>query len=314
MERRRFVPAPEGLERRAVLSTLFGHSSSTVNKALNNPQLDIPFTFRQKDARIAHLPFYMNQLQQGRFLPKATVESIQEDLTAVEANLHPVPPKVLDDFNHFLRNVLPKASISTGDAHGLTRGFGSVLNHAGATPGEVASFQSDINALAKVDANSPNPVYLATNDYSLVLQAALSVGHTIKTPTAPLLKLKDGTRTSVGGVTANHQPTLVGTYDPGGVVDPGTMIQVIDRAGNVLGTAPLLTKGKNPVVGSYAVTFDRPLTDGTHVVHVRAEVRDHVSDPSPAFVLKVFTRHHGSQAAQLLTPPGGPLGVESSHR
>ena len=72
MDRRRYVPSTEGLEGRELLSgvnTLFGVQVTT--------NLNVPITLQQKEKRIEHLPYYMQQINPGRFLPKAEIEEIQ---------------------------------------------------------------------------------------------------------------------------------------------------------------------------------------------------------------------------------------------
>src|SRR3954471_3694802 len=68
MDSRRFVPSTEGLEGRALLTSLFGSASSNPN-----PSEDIPMTFVLKEARIEKLPHYMQQFRSGRFLPPDTI-------------------------------------------------------------------------------------------------------------------------------------------------------------------------------------------------------------------------------------------------
>jgi hypothetical protein len=290
MDRKRYVPAPEGLENRALLSTsalnpnLIGGTSSSTQ--------DIPFTLQQKEKRIANLPFFIAELQPGRFLPGDTIRSIQNNLQPLVGILHPVNPTVLSDYNHFLRQIFPKVTLSQGDAHGLNRAFGSVLSNAGAPQQAITNLQANMNDLAVVDANSPNSLYLATNDYSLVLQAALGIGHPLKMPTAPLIALRDGVRVKAGAVTANPMPTLVGNYDPGGVADPGTIVRVIDAvSGQLYGAAPLQTFGKDPTSGRYAVAFDAPLSLGKHFVRVQIQVDGLLSQPGPAYFVQVVAPH-----------------------
>ncbi len=184
MDRRRFVPAAEGLEGRALLS-LFGNASSTYRSIYSNPAADVPYTFQQKEKRVEHLPFYLDKLQPGRFLPKDTLTALQNDLRSIMGHLQPVPRQVLNEYNHLLRVITPHPSLTSSSAHGLNHAFGSVLAHAGATSHQVAKFQADMIKLAQVDSNSPNPVFLATNDYSLVLQDALGIGHPLKRPSTP---------------------------------------------------------------------------------------------------------------------------------
>ena len=307
MDRSRFVPAPEGLEGRTLMST--GVFSAARNGPSNSAQF-VPYTYRQKEARIQHLPYYLDQLQTGRFLPKETIELLQNDLQPLVGKLKPVPTNVLNQYNHFLRGIFPKVSLSVGDAHGLNHAFSSVLTHANAPSQTVANLTADMTALAQVDANSPNSLYLATNDYSLVLESALGVGHPLKIPEPPILAARDRVGGSTSGATHNPQPTLVGLYRPGGIVDPGTMIQIIDaNSGAVLGTAPVLTqKLSAPSDGKFAVTVQSPLSPGKYIVRSQAFVNGIYSEPSRAFVLKVVAPH-GEAAAKTTTSSPTSLAV-----
>ena len=161
-----------------------------------------------------------------------------------------------------------------------------------------------MSKLAQVDANSPNPVFLATNDYSVILQTSLAVGHPIAQPDVPILAHKDGLQLTGGGVTANHEPTLVGIYKAGATIDAGTQMQIVDGAGNVMATGFVLNNGK------WSATFETPLSDGKYVVHARAaDSFGHISLPSTRFVLKVVTKNT-PVAAENLVPPQGPLGLK----
>ena len=61
MDRRRFVPSPEGLEVRTLLATnlnsLFGLQV--------NSNLNIPITYQQRELRITRLPYYLEQIRPG---------------------------------------------------------------------------------------------------------------------------------------------------------------------------------------------------------------------------------------------------------
>ena len=84
MDRRRFNPSAEGLEGRALLSLFGGSGAKAAQANLQN----IPTTFKQKELRIAHLPFFLEQEYPGRFLPEDTIKKLQADLTSVIASLH----------------------------------------------------------------------------------------------------------------------------------------------------------------------------------------------------------------------------------
>ena len=76
MDRRRFVPSPEGLENRALLTSgLFGSAPSN-----GNPSADVPATFRIKEQRIERLPHFLELIRSGRYLPPDTIKQLQADL------------------------------------------------------------------------------------------------------------------------------------------------------------------------------------------------------------------------------------------
>jgi hypothetical protein len=341
MDRRRYTPSAEGLEGRALMS-LFGGKVSSANTNLNVSIQDLPETFRQKENRIDHLPFYLQQEDPNRFLPADAIRQIQTDMRSVIAELHAPSKPVTDAFNVGLRHLLPYKTLSRQNAFRLSQQFGDVLLTAGATPDQVASFQQSMGELAKVDALSTQPSQFARQDYALVLQTTLAVGRPMQTPTPGLLAVKDGVRTkdSKGGFTRDHNPTLVGTYEAGATRIGYARMQILDDAGDVLGT------GVVDVNGAYSVKLATFLPDGTYHLRTRAvDEVGHVSDPSPhAFTLKVVTRPAPraalvrtttvtttaaaaattpsttdpvatltspapSPAAQTLRPPAGPLGL-----
>src|SRR5437764_1240605 len=120
MDRRRFIPSPEGLEGRALLS-LFGHSSTASAAASNGvfgsttsstPSDDFPYTVAEKEQRIAHLPFYIQNLQPGRYLNFDQIAQLQADLHGILGRLHAPPSDVLDAYNHVTRETSPTRSLS----------------------------------------------------------------------------------------------------------------------------------------------------------------------------------------------------------
>jgi hypothetical protein len=308
MDRRRFVPSTEGLEGRALLATsLFGSASAN-----NNPAVEVPWTFPLKVHRIERLPFHLEQNKPGRILPAATLKQLQNDLLDIAAKLHPPGSAVLEAYNSALRKVSPSSSLSVTDAHLLSHVFGRAVMAAGATPQQVANLQNDMNALAKVDANSPQPVFLATNDYTLVLETILAVGRPIRRPVAPQLAAHQGKRLNPNaGITTHHQPTLVGTYDA------FNTIQIVDANGNVYGQAPVIKNGPTEsngealATGRYTVTFDKPLADGLYTFYVRAvDSFGNVSHPSPPFKIKVVTPPRIQAINAGVGVPGGPLALK----
>jgi len=303
MERRRYNPTPEGLEGRDLLS-LFG---STPKQNATVSVQNLPETFRQKEQRIEHLPFYIGQIQAGRFLPPDTMQHLQADLNDVAARLHAPSTPVVNAFNRGLRHLEPDLSLSPSNARLLNASFGSVLSRAGATPEATANLQRDMNELALVDSKSTEPSYLARNDYALVLQTALEVGRPIQTPTAPGLAPTDGLHKTgtQSALTHNHLPTLNGTYEAGATKIGFMRMQIIDPSEQVLGT------GTVEPSGSYSVKLTTPLPDGTYVLRARAiDEVGHVSNPSlGALRLKVVSVPSRAGTGSTAATPAGPLGL-----
>jgi hypothetical protein len=302
MDRRRFVPSPEGLEGRAMLATgLFGSVSSN-----NNASADVPVTFTDKEQRVERLPHYMELIRNGRYLPPDTIKQLQADLLSVTTYLHAPGSGFLEGFNARLRSVEPRTSLSVSSAAGLNHSFGRVLKAAGATQLQRENLKNDMNALAKNDANSPQPVFLTTNDYTLVLETVLGIGRPIRRPEAPQLAIHNGTREGTNaGITPKGQPVLVGTYDA------FATMQIVDTNGHIYGSAVVqkngvtAASGQSLANGKYSVTFDKPLANGIHTFYVRAvDAQGHISHLSPAFKLKVV-----GQPTTAARVPGGPLGL-----
>jgi len=311
MDRRRYIPSPEGLEGRAMLS-LFGGGNSVQAVA----PAQVPVTFHQKEQRIEHLPYYLKQLQPDRFLPEATIQNLQEDLLSIAGRLHKPGPAKLEAFNETLRDVGSNASLSVGDAKRLSYHFQAVLGDTGATVSQVASLTQDMNELAKVDALSPESVYLATNDYSLVLQTILGVGRPIQRPPAPQISLQEGVRESLAfGKTTIRQPVLVGSYGAGSSVganaggaeggfnSSGVLIKIVDQDGTVYGQSFV-----DPNNGNYRVKIGVPLSNGVHRFRALAiDAEGHESPPSRDYFLTVVSRPGETVVTGQSTPqgPGG---------
>jgi hypothetical protein len=309
MDRRRFVPSPEGLEGRAMLS-VFGSTTAT-----QTAPAQVPVTFLQKEMRIEHLPFYLNQLEPDRFLPQDTIQKLQDDLLSIAGRLHRPNPATLETFNGVLRDITPNASLSVSDAKVLNHAFQAVVGDTGATAQQVANLTQDMNDLAKVDSQSPQPVFLATNDYSIVLQTILGVGRPIQRPPAPQIALTDGVRVSEGiGKTAHRQPSLVGIYGAGATVGKfagdtsggfnsnGVLIRIVDDQGVVYGQSFV-----EPSTGDYRVTIGTPLANGIYRFHAQAvDSQGHTSPPSRVYLLKVVSKP-GETVTTGLSTPQGPL-------
>jgi hypothetical protein len=280
--RRRYVPAPEALEGRALLaptinfSNLFGFQVNT--------NLNIPITYQQKALRIKRLPYYMEKILPGRFLPKPELVQIQDSLNGLMSEIHKPIPSALDHYNYELRKVVPKQSLTAGDIALLDRGLTGVL-HAAATP--TASVDGLKNALfqlvSKVDTASPQPAYLGSNDYTLVLQTALAVGRPMPPPILPKIAKDQGIQANAQHIkTPLKHPALVGTYHF------HTHIQVITPAGEVVGVANCRKNNR------YKVLITPPLSPGVYQFRIRAyDDIGSLSRVSRLLVIKVVPmRHH----------------------
>ncbi len=295
MDRRRFFPSSESLDARVLLSGVFNQNSA-LSMAASAQSSEFPDTYLQKLKRIERIPSYLNDLQPGRFLPADTIKNLQTDIAAVAANLettrtnvlNPQPVPELSAFNEQIRKMLPENSVSPKEAGEINQLFGAALAQAGATPQEQSNLQNDLSGIANADTSSPNPVYLTTNDYSILLQGIRILGRPIQTPDTPLLASGSGIRLKQAGegATSNPTPTFVGYYRVGGVIDPGTQVQIINLQGQVLGSGEVPVSGANQ--GKYRFTLSEPLHMGLNWMRVQAvDVEGHVSVVSPVFAVKL---------------------------
>ncbi|GAC1466629.1 MAG: hypothetical protein NVSMB9_07390 [Isosphaeraceae bacterium] len=308
MDRRSFVPSAEGLEGRALLSSL-GARGAARNYYLSIQNL--PETFRQKETRIQNLPTVLRRDQPGRFLPERVTLPLQQDLRAIAGNLHAPSTPVVVAFNKGLRHAFPHKSLSAENAHLLNASFGSVLQRAGATPIQANNLQRDMNEIAKIDSQSIDPSRLARDDYALVLQTALSVGRPLRSPPSPALSPRDHAKGQGGNIllTHNRNPTLVGTYPMGLTKDGVTIIQVVDDRGEILGSRPLDRTGR------YSLKLSQPLDDGLHTLYARVtDPEGHLSQLSRPLTLKVQGPPVRSLSiTEKFQIPGGPLAHRGKH-
>lgn len=290
MDRRRFVPTSEGLETRALLST----STATTPNLANifgfqvTANLNIPITYQQKVLRVEHLPFYIEKIRPGRFLPPAEIKAIQANLYQVISKLHKPATAALDQYNHGLRPIVNKVSITPGDIKALNHNFGSVLTAASVSPSVISNLQSAISRLAsQVDTNSPTPAYLATNDYSLILQTALAIGRPMPSPILPKIAKNQGVQANNNHIkTPLRHPALVGTYHF------HTHIQVITPAGVVVGQTSVRPNN------NYKVVINTPLSPGVYQFRIRAyDDAGNLSRESRLFAIKVVPRANQPQAS-----------------
>jgi Bacterial Ig-like domain len=283
MDRRRFVPAGDGLEGRALLSTL---GATTSAKAASTSLANLPETFKAKEERIAHLPYFLNSFQPGRYIPADTMKDIQLNLQELAGTMRNASSEVLNNFNLTLRHALPYNTLSPNTAKLLNHAFSVVLVQAGADPTHAQRLTNDMNQLAVVDSRSINPSYLARNDYSLVLQTTLAVGRPIQTPAPPVIAPKDGKSVEAGkaGYTYNHTPALVGTYTVGATADASTRIFIFNGS-------DVIAVGAVEKNGRYSAQVTTPLADGVYKLEARAiDQYGHISRPSRAYSLKVATK------------------------
>jgi len=313
MDRRRFVPKPEGLEGRDLLSGIFNNSGNVANNSVQ----DVPVTIEQKLLRIARTPFYLQELQTGRFLSQTNMRQLQADMASVVGTLHKPNPQALINFNELMRTIAPHATLQASDTAALNHAFTTIIANAGATPQQTASLSQDMVELAHIDSQSRQPVYLATNDYAIVLQTILGVGHPIVRPQQPILALSSGTRTIPGfSISRFHRPTLVGTYGVGNTVgvfagdtsggfnSNGVTIQIVSSDGQVVGQSQVDARN-----GDYRATVDEPLPNGVYTFWVRAlDSTGHVSNLSPQYRVKIDSRQP-LEATTGFSVPQGPLGV-----
>ena len=279
MDRRRYVPSSEGLESRALLAStpnlgsLFGFQV--------NSNLNIPVTYQQKELRVEHLPYYLEKILPGRFLPPAEMKQIQSDLTQVISQLHKPATSALDNYNYEMRQIVPHQSLTAAGAAVLDYSFGAVLHAATASPSVVDGLKSTMNQLVtQVDTNSPQPVFLASNDYALVLQTALSIGRPMPAPILPKIAQNQGVQANTNHIkTPLRHPALVGTYHF------HTHIQVITPGGEVVGTVNCRRNDQ------YKVVIATPLSPGVYQFRIRAyDDAGNYSRVSRLFEIKVVPR------------------------
>ena len=291
MDRRRFVPSTEGLEVRTLLTTnlnsLFGLQVNT--------NLNLPITYQQRELRIAHLPYFLEQIRPGRFLPKAEVTQIQDSLFAMLNSLHKPPAQGLDNFNYALRKVVSKQSLSSANIDSLNQTFTGVLNSARAPAVAVNGLKTALYQLtSQVDTASVLPVFLATNDTTLVLETALAIGRPMPAPTLPKIAKNNGLQEGSQHIkTPLLHPSLTGSYHY------HTGIEVFNSDNQVVGTDVVHSNN------AYKVKISTPLSVGVHEFYVRAvDQIGHLSDVSKVFYIKVVPKKHPDTVMGEATPKG----------
>lgn len=283
MDRRRYVPSPEGLEVRTMLSTtagsagIFGTSTSTAQT--------LPITYQQKELRIQKMPINLRALEPNRYLPPVTINQIQLGLNQIMSGMSAPPPKALSNYNLLLRKIVFKSSVSASNAQQLNHAFTAVLNSGHAPEPGLTTLVTAVNQLvSQVDTASVGPTNLASNDNAYILQLAIVIGQQMPAPRAPTIAKSSGHQVEPGiAVTPLGDPTYIGSYEY------NTTIQMVNiENGQVIGAAIV---AKN---GQYAVHVSTPLAVGKYKLIVQAvDEVGHISHPSRVFGLQVVPpKHH----------------------
>jgi hypothetical protein len=290
MDRRRFIPSTEGLEGRELMAgvnTLFGIQVTT--------NLNVPITLQQKEKRIEHLPYYLEQIRPGRFLPKTEIEEIQSALFNMIDGIDKPRTDALNNFNYQLRKVVTKQSLTAGDIALLNHGVTAVLHSAHAPQPSIDGISNGLFTLtSQVDTASVQPVLLGSNDNTLVLQTALAIGRPMPPPQLPRIKKNNGIQAGAQHMkTPLKRPTLVGTYHY------HTIIQVVTPAGIVVGEANCRRNN------NFEVQITTPQSVGVHEFRLQAEDdAGHLSRIGKPFLLKVVPKKHTDTTVGKATPKG----------
>lgn len=283
MDRRRYVPSPEGLEVRTMLSTtgsglgVFGTSTSTTQT--------LPITFQQKELRIQKMPLNLRALEPNRYLPPATISQIQLGLNQIMSGMSAPAPKALTNYNLLMRKIVFNSSLSASNAQQLNHAFTAVLKSGNAPEPGLTTLVTSVNQLvSQVDTASVGPTNLATNDNAYLLQLAIVIGQQMPAPRAPTIAKSTGHQVSPRvAVTPLSDPIYIGNYEY------NTTIQMVNiENGQVIGTAIV---AKN---GQYALHVSTPLAVGKYKLIVQAvDEVGHISHASRVFGLQVVPpKHH----------------------
>ena len=304
MDRRRYVPSPEGLEVRTMLSTSTAGSPLAFLGGSSTTSQTLPITFQQKAQRIEKIPENLRALEPNRYLPKDVIEQIQLGMYQVMGRMTPPPQTALTNYNLALRKIVFNSSLSPANAQLLNNGFRGVLRSANTPDPGLTTLTTAVDQLiTQVDTASVNPTFLATNDNAYLLQLATVLGQPMPPPRVPTISKGSGTQVSPGvNVTPLAHPYFAGTYEY------GTTMQMIDpAAGNaVVGQA---TVAKN---GQYQIKVSTPLNVGqTYKFRMLAvDEAEHFSQASRQFVVKVVPPKNQAQAHTVTlgqATPQGPL-------
>ena len=276
MDRRRYVPAPEGLEDRTLQAgnsfSLFG-AGATLTQTL-------PITFAQKELRIQKMPTNLRELAPNRSLPADIINPIQLGLNEIMSQIDPAPPEGLTTYNLQMRNIVHNTSLSSANVHLLNKMFSSILIASYTPEPGLTTLVSNVNKLvSQVDTASINPVFLATNDNAYILQLALVLGQQMPAPRAPTITKGTGHQVNPRvAISPLYAPVYTGTYEYGATIQ---MVNV--KTGDVIGTAIV---GKD---GRYALHITTPLAVGKYHLAIRGvDEVGHVGHASRVFGLQIF--------------------------
>lgn len=200
--------------------------------------------------------------------------------------IHRPVPEALNNYNYQLRHVVSKQSLTASDIHRLDYSFAATLRAAKTPTGSVNGLSSALFSLvSQVDTASVMPVYLGTNDYTLVLETALAIGRPMPPPQVPRIKRNQGIQADANHIkTPLARPILVGTYHF------HTYIQVITPAGIVVGS---INVKKN---NQFHVPISVPQSIGVHEFRLQAvDTVGHISRVSRPFFIKVVPKRHHSK-------------------
>ena len=112
MDRRRYVPSPEGLEVRTMLSTSTAGSPLAFLGGSSTTTQTLPITFQQKAQRIQKIPDNLRALEPNRYLPKDVIQQIQLGMYQVMGRMTPPPSTALTNYNLALRKIVFNSSLS----------------------------------------------------------------------------------------------------------------------------------------------------------------------------------------------------------
>jgi hypothetical protein len=304
MDRRRFVPSPDGLETRTMMSTTAGSGLSFLGKSTTTAQ-PLPITFQQKSDRIQNVPKNLRDLQPNRFLPAETIHQIQLGLYEIMGRMGKPVPAALTNYNLAMRRIVFHPTLSPANANLLNNGFTGALMAANTPDPGLTTLSTAMRQLTtQVDTASVNPTFLATNDASYILQLVNVIGQPMPAPRVPMIAKGSGRQIKPGiSVTPLSNPYFVGTYEY------GTTIQMLDTVNNVVVGQAAVAKN-----GQYQLRVSTPLAAGV-LYRFRVQAVDeamHISHPSREFLVKVVApRTHAHSVTIGLATPKGPLNSSS---